>query len=302
MHVLPSAPYAAALGETRLVNTDQTIRFGSVRYSTPPGLVGAEVWVRVAGDELVIVADLDALALRPGWRRRHRPGWSRSPATRCPRRAGRGSSCRTTPATPRTRPGRRAHPHQAHQPGGDRVPRPGSRRGSVADRGRRRRGGAGAGEDGRRGRARRSGRPSRGRCRARGRRRRRSVRRGRPARHRAPPRRRRPIGGVGGRRRDTLRPSAAPSPGKGSADDPAIAPHPGPPPPPFVLIDTTFVDQAAAALARLESGWPAATRPPEQTYAHACSNGEEDPDAVAGWVGTLSDLLRNQIEEADSWS
>jgi hypothetical protein len=67
LHVLPSAPYAAALGETRLVNTDQTVRFGSVRYSTPPGLVGAEVWVRAAGDELVIVADLNALAVRPAW-------------------------------------------------------------------------------------------------------------------------------------------------------------------------------------------------------------------------------------------
>jgi transposase len=67
LHVLPSAPYAAALGETRSVNTDQTVRFGSVRYSTPPGLVGAEVWVRVAGDELVIVADLNAVALRPSW-------------------------------------------------------------------------------------------------------------------------------------------------------------------------------------------------------------------------------------------
>ena len=67
LHVLPSAPYAAALGETRLVNTDQTVRFGSVRYSTPPGLVGAEVWVRAAGEELVIVADLAALALRPSW-------------------------------------------------------------------------------------------------------------------------------------------------------------------------------------------------------------------------------------------
>jgi len=64
---MPSAPYAAALGETRLVNTDQTVRFGSVRYSTPPGPVGAEVWVRVAGDELVVVADLSTLALRPSW-------------------------------------------------------------------------------------------------------------------------------------------------------------------------------------------------------------------------------------------
>jgi transposase len=67
LHVLPAAPYAAALGETRLVNTDQTVRFGSVRYSTPPGLVDQQVWVRAAGDELVIVADLNALPIRPSW-------------------------------------------------------------------------------------------------------------------------------------------------------------------------------------------------------------------------------------------
>ncbi|MGD6980993.1 MULTISPECIES: IS21 family transposase [Citricoccus] len=67
LHVLPAAPHTAALGVTRIVNTDQTIRFGSVRYSTPPGLVGAEVWVRVAGTMLVIVADLDALPVQPSW-------------------------------------------------------------------------------------------------------------------------------------------------------------------------------------------------------------------------------------------
>ena len=49
-----------------MVNTDQTIRFGSVRYSTPPGLVGAEVWVRVQGDELVVAADLGGAAAAPG--------------------------------------------------------------------------------------------------------------------------------------------------------------------------------------------------------------------------------------------
>ena len=37
------------------VNRDQTIRFGSVRYSTPPGHIDQEVWCRVEGDELVIV-------------------------------------------------------------------------------------------------------------------------------------------------------------------------------------------------------------------------------------------------------
>jgi transposase len=56
LHVLPAEPYALALGEQRLVDDDQTIRFGSVRYSTPPGHVGAKVWCRVVGEELVIVA------------------------------------------------------------------------------------------------------------------------------------------------------------------------------------------------------------------------------------------------------
>ena len=56
LHPLPADPYVAALGEERLVNDDQTVRFGSVRYSTPPGHVGDRVWCRVHGSELVIVA------------------------------------------------------------------------------------------------------------------------------------------------------------------------------------------------------------------------------------------------------
>jgi transposase len=56
LHVLPAEAHTAALGETRRVDDDQTIRFGSVRYSTPDGYQGAEVWCRVAGDKLVIVA------------------------------------------------------------------------------------------------------------------------------------------------------------------------------------------------------------------------------------------------------
>jgi transposase len=56
LHVLPVEPHAVALGEERTVDDDQTIRFGSVRYSTPPGHVGERVWCRVAGQELVIVA------------------------------------------------------------------------------------------------------------------------------------------------------------------------------------------------------------------------------------------------------
>jgi transposase len=56
LHVLPAEPHTTALGEERLVDDNQTIRFGSVRYSTPPGHVDAKVWCRVVGEELVIVA------------------------------------------------------------------------------------------------------------------------------------------------------------------------------------------------------------------------------------------------------
>jgi hypothetical protein len=56
LHVLPAEPYALALGEERVVDDSQVIRFGSVRYSTPPGHVGGKVWCRVVGEELVVVA------------------------------------------------------------------------------------------------------------------------------------------------------------------------------------------------------------------------------------------------------
>jgi hypothetical protein len=59
LHVLPADPHTAALGEERLVNDDQTVRFGSVRYSTPSGHVDTRVWCRVVGEELAIVAMTD---------------------------------------------------------------------------------------------------------------------------------------------------------------------------------------------------------------------------------------------------
>jgi transposase len=46
----------AAEREMRLVGDDQTVRFGSVRYSTPPGHARTRVWCGVAGQELVITA------------------------------------------------------------------------------------------------------------------------------------------------------------------------------------------------------------------------------------------------------
>jgi transposase len=74
MHPVPIEAFTAAAGETRLVNTDQTIRFGSVRYSTPPGLVGTEVWVRVEGEELLITAQFDGGLVEVARHRLSTPG------------------------------------------------------------------------------------------------------------------------------------------------------------------------------------------------------------------------------------
>jgi transposase len=67
LHMLPREPYTAALGETRTVEDDQTVRYGSVRYSTPPGWVGQQVWCRVEGEELVIVGPGES-GLQEVWR------------------------------------------------------------------------------------------------------------------------------------------------------------------------------------------------------------------------------------------
>lgn len=60
LHMLPTEPHAMALGEERLVDDDQTIRWGSVRYSTPDGHQGSKVWCRVVGEELAIVGRTSA--------------------------------------------------------------------------------------------------------------------------------------------------------------------------------------------------------------------------------------------------
>jgi transposase len=74
LHALPDEPYAAALGETRVVGDDQTIRLGSVRYSVPRVFVGASVWVRPAGDEVVIVGRTETGLAEVARHRRSTPG------------------------------------------------------------------------------------------------------------------------------------------------------------------------------------------------------------------------------------
>ena len=56
LHRAPEVAHTLGFGETRTVDErDSTIRYGSARYSVPHTLMGERVWVRVSGDELVVV-------------------------------------------------------------------------------------------------------------------------------------------------------------------------------------------------------------------------------------------------------
>ena len=100
LHVIPDEPYAAALGETRTVGDDQTVRFGSVRYSTPPGHVGTAVWCRVHGDELIITARDDRGLREIARHRLSVPGQPRIDDAHYPGHAPQGSG----PRPPRPKP------------------------------------------------------------------------------------------------------------------------------------------------------------------------------------------------------
>lgn len=55
LHVLPEHPVTVAFGQTRRVGWDATISVDGVRYSVPHQHVDERVWVRCAGEELVVV-------------------------------------------------------------------------------------------------------------------------------------------------------------------------------------------------------------------------------------------------------
>mgnify|MGYP003377813943 CR=1 FL=1 len=54
-HRIPDEPYTVAFGESRTVSWSSTIQFRGARYSVPHRLADTRVWVRLSGDELVIV-------------------------------------------------------------------------------------------------------------------------------------------------------------------------------------------------------------------------------------------------------
>lgn len=56
LHQVPADPFTAAFGETRAVGWSSTINHRGARYSVPHQWVDQRVWVRVEGNELVVVA------------------------------------------------------------------------------------------------------------------------------------------------------------------------------------------------------------------------------------------------------
>lgn len=56
LHAIPAAPYTVAFGESRAVSWSSTIAFRGARYSVPYVHRDTRVWVRAAGDRVVITA------------------------------------------------------------------------------------------------------------------------------------------------------------------------------------------------------------------------------------------------------
>jgi hypothetical protein len=62
LHDVPVEPYTVAFGETRAVSWSSTISFRGARYSVPHRHMGDRVWVRVAGEQLIVTAAVDDAA------------------------------------------------------------------------------------------------------------------------------------------------------------------------------------------------------------------------------------------------
>jgi hypothetical protein len=56
LHAVPADPFTAAFGETRAVSWSSTINHRGARYSVPHAWVDQRVWVRLEGDDVVVVA------------------------------------------------------------------------------------------------------------------------------------------------------------------------------------------------------------------------------------------------------
>lgn len=103
LHPLPAEPHSIAFGVTRAIDDDATLRFGSARYSVPHQLVGERVWVRVAGEELVVTHAAEGGAREVARHRLTTPGNPRIDPTHYPERASDPLAPRPRPQTPEER-------------------------------------------------------------------------------------------------------------------------------------------------------------------------------------------------------
>ncbi|MBB5938261.1 IS21 family transposase [Streptomyces zagrosensis] len=66
LHPLPPAPCTLGLGQQARVSGVDAVAYDTGTYTVPAGLAGAQVWLRTARSELVVVTDLATLPRRPG--------------------------------------------------------------------------------------------------------------------------------------------------------------------------------------------------------------------------------------------
>lgn len=101
LHPVPVEPHSVAFGVTRAVDDDATLRFGSARYSVSHQLVGERVWVRVAGEELIVTHAAEAGAREVARHRLTTPGNPRIDPAHYPERAS--DPLQPRPQTPEER-------------------------------------------------------------------------------------------------------------------------------------------------------------------------------------------------------
>jgi len=103
LHPLPAEAHTIVFGVTRAVDDDATLRFGSARYSVPHQLVGERVWVRVAGEELIVTHAAQAGAREVARHRLTTPGSPRIDPSHYPERTSDPLRPRPRPQTPEER-------------------------------------------------------------------------------------------------------------------------------------------------------------------------------------------------------
>ncbi len=99
LHSIPDAPYTAAFGVSRAVSWSATVSFRGARYSVPDRLCDAGVWVRLAGEEVVITAGEGSGATEVARHRLLGPGQASICDEHYPNRVGRDPLHRTPRAT-----------------------------------------------------------------------------------------------------------------------------------------------------------------------------------------------------------